>query len=111
MRRRYDIDDPNLLLTLVKFIKYTTKKQEAISWDMTIVFLVLVTDKVTIPVGFKFYQPDPKKTAWTKNDNKLKKGGTPKSKRPPVPTLDPAFPNKIKIAIHLIEKFKKIFRL
>ena len=77
----------------------------------TIVFLVLVTDKVTIPVGFKFYQPDPKKTAWTKNDNKLKKGGTPKSKRPPVPTLDPAFPNKIKIAIHLIEKFKKIFRL
>ena len=77
----------------------------------TIVFLVLVTDKVTIPVKFNFYQPDPKKTAWTKNDNKLKKIGTPKSKRPPVPTLDPAFPNKIKIAIHLIEKFKKIFRL
>ena len=106
-----DTDNPRSKSTsrISQVYKIYDKKTGGYFMGQTIVFLVLVTDKVTIPVGFKFYQPDPKKTAWTKNDNKLKKVGTPKSKRPPVPTLDPAFPNKIKIAIHLIEKFKKNF--
>ena len=36
-------------------------------------FLVLVTDKVTIPLGFSFYEPDPKWMKWSATDKKLKK--------------------------------------
>ena len=32
-----------------------------------------MNDKITIPVGFKFYNPDPKKIAWHKNDEELRK--------------------------------------
>lgn len=39
----------------------------------TIVLLLLVTELVTLPVGFRFYMPDPAKTAWIKEDNRLKK--------------------------------------
>ena len=31
-----------------------------------IVFLLLVTDKVTIPVGFEFYEPNPEMSKWRK---------------------------------------------
>ena len=43
-----------------------------------IVMLVLVTDKVTLPVGFEVYQPDPTKRAWVKEDKRLQKKGTRK---------------------------------
>ena len=36
-----------------------------------LVFLVLVTPTITIPVGFKFYMPDPDVSQWKKNDDKL----------------------------------------
>lgn len=41
-----------------------------------VVFLLLVTEKVTIPVGFDFYMPDPVITQWNIEDKKLKKKGS-----------------------------------
>ena len=39
----------------------------------TVVLLLLVTQSVTLPVGFAFYRPDPVLTAWVKEDKRLKK--------------------------------------
>jgi len=98
-----DTDNPRSKSTsrISQVYKIYDKKTGDYFMRQTIVFLLLVTDKKTIPFGFKLYQPDPKKRAWTKKNNKLKKLGTPKFERPPVPTLDSLFPNKIKTAIHL----------
>ena len=71
-----------------------------------IVLLILVSKKVTIPVGFKFYRPDPDQKAWREHDKKLKKEGIPKSMRPPQPDRSKHFPSKKKIAEQLLCKFK-----
>lgn len=44
----------------------------------TIVLLLLVTEEITIPVGFSFYRPDPALQAWKKEDKRLKKMGVSK---------------------------------
>ena len=56
---------------------------------MLIVFLLLVTPLVTLPVGFRFYRPDPNYQAWKKEDDRLKKQGVKKAERPKPPTRDP----------------------
>lgn len=71
-----------------------------------IVLLVLVTRKITIPVGFMFYRPDPEQKAWRIKDKKLKEQGYPKSMRPPQPERDKNFPTKKKIAARLLYQFK-----
>ena len=37
-----------------------------------LIFLLLVSETLTIPVGFSFYEPDPKMTAWRKEEKRLK---------------------------------------
>ena len=71
-----------------------------------IVMLVLVSNKVTMPVGFMFYRPDPDQKAWRNNDKKLKEQKIPKSMRPPQPDRNKKFPTKKKIAAKLLHKFK-----
>ena len=41
-------------------------------------FLVLVIDRVTIPLGFAFYELNEEQGLWRKEDKKLKKMGCPK---------------------------------
>jgi hypothetical protein len=53
----------------------------------SIVFLVLITKKITIPVGFSFYMPDPVLSAWRNNDKKLRKMGIKKKDRPAEPVV------------------------
>ena len=72
----------------------------------SIVFLVLVTSKITIPVGFAFHMPDPGLKAWHKNNKKLKQKGIPKNERPAKPDRDKNYPTMPQIAISLLEKFK-----
>ena len=72
----------------------------------SIVFLVLITEKVTIPVGFSFHMPDPVLTAWHKNNSRLKKKGTPKASRPFKPNRDPNYPTIPQIALKLLDQFK-----
>lgn len=72
-----------------------------------IVFLVLITEKITIPVGFAFYEPDPVLSRWNKNEKKLKAQGVPKKERPPKPQRNPSYLTKEQIALHLLEQFKE----
>jgi len=70
------------------------------------VFLFLVTPKVSLPVGFRFYQPDPVVKEWKKNEEKLKQQGVKKSERPPRPAPNPAYPSKGQLLLDLLEEFK-----
>lgn len=72
----------------------------------SLVFLVLVTPKITVPVGFAFHMPDPALRAWEKNDKRLKKQGVPKSLRPAKPPRDPNYPTMPRIALSLLRQFK-----
>ena len=72
----------------------------------TVVLLLLVTDSITVPVGFKFYMPDPAVSAWNKEEKKLKKKGIPKRKRPVKPVPNPKYPKKIQLALRLLENFR-----
>lgn len=73
----------------------------------TIVLLLLVTESITVPVGFKFYMPDPAIRAWTKEEEILKKQKVPKSKRPVKPENNPDYPKKIQLVLLLLKEFKK----
>lgn len=66
-----------------------------------------MTDSITFPVGFKFYMPDPVQTAWKKEDEKLRKKGIPKKKRPVSPDPDPEYPTKQGLALELLKEFKQ----
>lgn len=60
-----------------------------------------------MPVGFKFYMPDPVISDWNKEEEKMKAEGTPKSDRPAKPKNDPDYPKKIELALLLLEEFKE----
>jgi len=70
-----------------------------------IVLLLLVTEIVTIPVGFEFYMPDPELTAWNKKDKQLKKLGFSKIQRPEKPPRNENYPTKQEIALVLLKIF------
>ena len=71
----------------------------------TIILLLLVTRKVTLPVGFEFYQPDPEQKAWRKKDARLKKQGVAKKDRPQPPAANPEYPGKPQLALQLMKQF------
>jgi hypothetical protein len=73
------------------------------------VFLLLVTSKVTIPVGVEFSMPDPALTAWNKADKRLRKQGVAKSTRPAKPKKNRLYPTKPEIALGLLEEFRTAF--
>lgn len=70
-----------------------------------IVFLLLVTKEMTIPVGFAFYHPDPVIQAWNKEDKRLRKAKVKKANRPEKPARDPIYPTKKELAIQLTKEF------
>ena len=65
--------------------KVKDKATGGYSIAQNVMFLVLVTDKVTIPLGFAFYEPDADWVAWRKEDRKLKKAGVARKDRPKEP--------------------------
>jgi hypothetical protein len=75
-----------------------------------LIFMILVTDIATFPVGFRFYVPDPKLSAWRKNDKKLKKKGIVKKARPTRPEPDHSrFPTLQMLALDMIREFVSQF--
>jgi hypothetical protein len=92
--------------TLAHLYKLRDKESGGYLWGQSLVFLVLVTAKISIPVGFVFYQPAPEFSAWYKKDKALKKLGVPKPQRPPKPAPDPRYPTQQHLALHLLEAFK-----
>lgn len=70
-----------------------------------VIFLVLVTPLVTIPVAFAFYQPDPNYSKWSKEEKRLIKKGVPKSQRPSAPTKNQKYLTKQELALNLLKQF------
>ena len=58
--------------------KIRDKKTGGYINGQNVVFLLLVCEKITLPVGFYFHEPDPKKIAWRKEDARLRKQGIEK---------------------------------
>jgi hypothetical protein len=74
----------------------------------SLVFLVLVTSKVTIPVGWAFYAPDPAQSAWRREEARLKAQGVVRAQRPTRPAPNPAYPSKVELALKLIATFRRV---
>lgn len=74
-----------------------------------IVFMILVTPVISVPVGVEFYMPDPEYTAWKKNNEKLKKQRISAKQRPPRPSKNADFPTKNEIAISMVNQFNEYF--
>ena len=63
---------------------------------------------MTIPVGFRFYRPDPAMVAWRKEDKRLKKAKVRKAERPVRPGRDPpAYPSKEECVLSMIGEFRR----
>ena len=103
-----DTDNPRSksAKALAHLYKLRDKASGGYLWGQSLVFLVLVTPKISIPVGFVFYQPAPELSAWYKKEKALKKQGVPKNQRPPKPAPNPAYPSKEQLALHLLAAFK-----
>jgi len=91
---------------LAYLYKLRHKESGGYVWGQSLLFLLLVTPKISIPVGFVFYQPDPELSAWYRQEKALKKQKVPKAQRPPKPAPHPNYPTKQQLALHLLEDFK-----
>ena len=78
-------------------------------WGQNIVALYLVTSKISIPVGFSFYAPDPAQKEWREKRKELKKKGVNKSLWPKKPEPLSDYPKKYELAVHLCKDFKRHF--
>jgi hypothetical protein len=119
--RRYGITEGVLVLddsekkrakqTTRIYKAYTVKDKKSGGYlhGQSIVLLLLVTCKVTLPVGVEFYMPDPALTAWNKEDKRLRKQGTPTTLRPRKPKKNPAYPTKLELALGVLEAFHTAF--
>ena len=103
-----DTDNPRSKAahTLAYLYKLRDKESGGYLWGQSLVFLVLVTPKISIPVGFTFYQPAPELSAWYKQEKALKKQGVAKPQRPPKPPPHPLYPTKQQLALRLLAQFK-----
>ena len=90
---------------LAHLYKLRDKESGGYLWGQSLVFLLLVTPKISIPVGCAFYQPAPELSAWYKKEKALKKQGVAKPQRPPKPPTNPAYPTKQQLALRLLERF------
>jgi hypothetical protein len=73
----------------------------------SLVMLLLVSAPVTIPVDFRFYQPDPSYRQWRREDRRLRRQGLPKGQRPKPPVPDPRYPSKPALALALLGAFRQ----
>ena len=90
---------------IAKAHKIKDKKRGGYFNGQNIVFLVIVSKELTLPVGFHFYEPDPKMVAWRKEEKRLKEKNVEKRYRPPLPASNPDYPNKKEIALKLLKNF------
>ena len=86
---------------LAHLYKLRDKESGGYVWGQSLVFLVLVTPKISIPVGFTFYQPAPELSAWYKKEKALKKQGVATQQRLPQPAPNPHYPTKQDLALRL----------
>jgi len=105
-----DIERSKSASKLYKLGKIKDKKSGGYVNGQCIVFLVLVSQEVTIPLGFAFYKYDPIHSKWIKSDKHLRKLGVPSTHRPSAPEKDKEqYPSKIELGIELISQFQSNF--
>lgn len=71
------------------------------------IFLLLVTNTVTIPVGFRFYIPNPALREWKKINKAEKNAGVKAKYRTKRPAPNPKYPSKQTLALELLDTFVK----
>jgi len=71
-----------------------------------LVFLILVTSKVTVPVGFRFHRPDPERAKWQREDHRFPRTGQKKADRPAEPAPNLAYPRKAEQVLEWIGMFR-----
>ena len=91
---------------LAHLYKLRDKESGGYIWGQSLIFLVLVTPKISIPVGFVFSRPAPELSAWYKQEKVRKKQGVPPKQRPPKPAPNAQYPTKQQLALRLLEAFK-----
>src|SRR5919202_4157105 len=103
-----DTDNPRSKAahTLAYLYKLRDKESGGYVWGQSLVFLVLVTPKISIPVGFTFYQPAPELSAWYQTEKARKKQGVARQQRLPKPVPNPHYPTKQALALRLLAQFK-----
>src|SRR5215831_16371500 len=103
-----DTDNPRSKAAkgLAYLYKLRDKESGGYLWGQSLVFLVLVPPKISMPVGVVFYQPAPEFSAWYKQAKVLKKQGIPPKQRPPQPMPDAQYPTKQQLALRLLAAFK-----
>ena len=87
--------------------KYFEKKSGGYKNGQEIVILVLITSRITIPVGFAFYEPDKAVSDWRKQNKKLIQKNIPKADRPKCPKPSVNYHSKTQLAAKLVKDFKK----
>jgi hypothetical protein len=92
--------------TLAYLYKLRDKESGGYVWGQSLVFLLVVTPDITLPVGFAFYQPAPELSAWYKQEKALKKQAVPPKQRPPKPPPNPSYPTKQELALRLLAQVK-----
>ena len=93
--------------TLAHLYKLRDKESGGYVWGQSLVFLLFVTPKLTIPVGFPFYKPAPELSAWYQQERVLKQQGVAKAQRPPKPPANPQYPTKQDLALRLLQQGKE----
>jgi hypothetical protein len=88
--------------------KVREKKTSGYANAQNLVLLLFVTNKLTFPVGFKFFRPDPAWKAWRENDIALRLKGVKKSLRPKKPPRNPNYPMKTTLSGQLVGEFKAL---
>jgi len=88
--------------------KVKDKKTSGFSVAQNLVILLFVTEKLTFPVGFSFFRPDPEWKTWREKDKELRLNKVKKSLRPKKPDRNPDYPMKTTLAVELITAFKKL---
>lgn len=89
--------------------KVKDKKSGGYFNGQEMLFLVLVTDRVTLPVDVRFYVPDPKVSAWRKRYQAQKREGIPARERDRRPWPNPKYPSKAELAIAMLKAFTQAF--
>ena len=89
--------------------KVKDKKSGGYFNGQELLFMVLVTDVVTIPVAFRWYTPDPALSAWRKQNKQLKAAGVPARERPAKPAPNPDYPSKQALATEMVRAFASDF--
>jgi len=92
--------------TLAQLYKLRDQESGGYIWGQSLVFLLLVTPTITIPMACAFYQPAPELSAWYQEDKRRTQEGVPKQQRPPKPPPNPAYPTTQELALRLLQQCK-----